>query len=82
MVSENIQELKDFWSEFEKQIVINMKDVRGLSDKLAHVFETFRQLESSRDKWRIRAEKAEKELREINKNLDEDKKLFVDKKTI
>jgi hypothetical protein len=47
----------------EKQSTFTIKDMEKLKERLNHALETVIQLEASRDKWRIRAEIAERKLK-------------------
>jgi chromosome segregation ATPase len=64
-MSERIKSLFEFWDEFENQVVLKITDMRRLTERVSKAQLEIERLENSRNNWRKRCEKAEKELREL-----------------
>jgi len=59
--------LKNFWNDLLNTPMIPVTNLLKLNDKLFKVLLRVQELTQSRNKWRLRAEQAEKKLKEMNK---------------
>ena len=57
--------IKKFWEEFLKNDFISINHLLELQDKFSRLLMKCEELRKSRDKWRVRAENAEKEIRHL-----------------